>query len=332
MSRTKRRVTAQIRGDEGIKIVKSKLPAHWVVRDITPDYGLDLHIEVFEPEADGAEHADAYGEHIFAQVKTTSSVSSRRLKIRHRGNVAKGPLRYDETSEEEEIEVIRQVLETPELRTVESMGAAIPVLLLIVDESTQEVYFVCLNDYISKVLTPENVRWRSQASSTIRIPEFNRLDYRNSSFAYVRLLARRAKLLSAFLTFGYQRYEYNAALNNADHLQGSTMGALRASDVGDMLQQFFASDLALDIWEMAGPGTWRPLGDVQQDLRQCFAMLQMSADNAPVAFFLSQVWACFSRAENLGRMYEELCREWRLPTALAAMIEAAEAAERPEGK
>ncbi|MGC5660177.1 DUF4365 domain-containing protein [Micromonospora sp. WMMD723] len=330
MSRTKRRVTAHIRDDEGIKIVRSKLPAHWVVREITPDYGLDLHIEVFEPDVDGAEHADAYGEHLFAQVKTTSSVSAKRLKVQHRRNVEKGRLQYDETSEEEEIEVVRQVLETSELRTVESMGSAIPVLLLVVDESAREVYFVCLNDYISKVLTPENARWRSQASSTIRIPAFNRLDYLNSSFSYIRLLARRAKLLSAFLTFGYQRHEYNSAINKAANLQGATMEAVRASDVGDMLQKFFASDLALDIWETAGPGTWRPLVDVHQDLRQCFAMLQMSANHVSAAFFLSQVWTCFSRAENLGRMYEELCREWRLPTALAAMIEAIEAAERPE--
>lgn len=34
-----------------------------------------------------------------------------------------------------------------------------------------------------------------------------------------------------------------------------------------------------------------------------------------------QLIQSFNRAANLGRMYEELCREWRLPTALAVLMD-----------
>ena len=42
MNRTKRRTISHLLGERGVDLVKRKLPAGWVVRELQPDYGLDL--------------------------------------------------------------------------------------------------------------------------------------------------------------------------------------------------------------------------------------------------------------------------------------------------
>jgi len=297
-----------------------------VVREISPDYGLDLHIEVFEPVEEGSESADAYGEHFFAQVKTTISPQRSQVTVRSRQNVAIGPLQYNAETPAKTIEVIRFSIETPELRTIEAMGAAIPVLLLIVDDQTGEVYFICLNDYISKVLNPENPDWRNQASSTIRVPTFNKLDHENPDFSYIRMLAMRAKMMAAFVSFNYQNHQF---VMTRDHLDDEALPPLEhfaSSEVGEMLKSFLRANLALDIWDHPGLGHWHPLIDVQQDMTGCLDALQNPPDISTSRFLL-YAGVTFSRADNLGRMHEEIVREWRMPTALAALIQGAEEAD-----
>lgn len=125
MARTKRRLLAHARGDRGIEIVRGKLPRYWVARELHPDYGLDLHIEVFEPEPATSEvqHADTLGEHFFAQVKTIASLRSIEMPVWGRPNVAKAyPSPAPSASADcETIAVAPCSLDTSELLTVEAI-------------------------------------------------------------------------------------------------------------------------------------------------------------------------------------------------------------------
>ena len=43
---SKKRPVSHITGDKGIDIVKSVLPSEWVIRTLTPDYGIDLLMRI----------------------------------------------------------------------------------------------------------------------------------------------------------------------------------------------------------------------------------------------------------------------------------------------
>lgn len=91
-------------------------------------------------------------------------------------------------------------------------------------------------------------------------------------------------------------------------------------DIITMLEVFLKSNLRLDIWEPSGPAYWSPLGDVQKDFLTLQAALPQFREPHSAERLMAvamQLIRVFNRAANLGRMYEELCREWRLPTALA---------------
>lgn len=81
-------------------------------------------------------------------------------------------------------------------------------MLFAVEESTEGVYYVCLWDYIPKILRPETPNFEDQESVTIRIPAWNVLDVDDPGFGYFRLLGRRAKLYAAFNVFHYQQAEF----------------------------------------------------------------------------------------------------------------------------
>lgn len=150
----KKRPLSHIRGDKGVSILKKCLPVEWVVREYTPDYGIDLCIELF------AQHDDGFitrGEHIFFQVKGTASIEKCTFKIKERIN----------GNQETEIEVVKFVLDTDLLATVETMGSAVPFILAVADENTEDVFFICLNDYLEKLIIPENPDYTQQITKTV---------------------------------------------------------------------------------------------------------------------------------------------------------------------
>ena len=118
--RTKQRHAKHVVGDVGVEIVRRKLPIHWVARPINPDYGLDLHVEIFEPDDDDPTSANTLGEHLYVQVKTAKSVTLEKITVRSRGNVTK----HDpdpKVGDPVEIEVAKFSLDTETLLTVETM-------------------------------------------------------------------------------------------------------------------------------------------------------------------------------------------------------------------
>ena len=315
----------QQQGDSGQDMVVARLPSHWVKRPITPDFGLDLHIEVFDPVKGSPKDAETRGEHFYIQAKSVARTEVKKLKVRSRSNVAKH--RPDPTSGERyEIPVIAFDLEVGELMTVEAMGSAVPALLCVADMSSETVYYLCLNDYISKVLLPNKPLYTNQQSVTVHIPTWNVLDSRHSSFTYIQLLARRPKLYSAFNTFIYQHIELDRAIMNSGSVlfDPETGQAEIASNIVSMLEMFLTSNLRLDVFEAAGAGHWPPLEDLAKrfaELQSQLAKVKAPTNQDTVRAFMKDVAITIAMAANLGRMYEELVREWRLPTVLAALMD-----------
>lgn len=323
----KRRNSTLLQGDVGEKIVADAMPEQWLVRKVDKDFGIDLHVEVFDWVPDDPTAADTLGEHFFVQVKSQATLKTVKHVVRSRGNVAKyvpDPGEGDAV----EFRVVACSLEVGELMTIEAMGNAVPVLLCVAAIDTGDVYYLCLNDYISKVLLPNNPNYAAENQHiTVHLPTWNVLDRDDDSIGYLWLLARRPKFYSAFNTFSYQSHEMDYVHDQLLRLTWAMDedGALPVpDDIITMLEVFLKSNLRLDIWEPNGPAYWSPLGDVQKDFLTLQALLPQfrephSAERLmAVAMQLIQV---FNRAANLGRMYEELCREWRLPTALAVLMD-----------
>lgn len=179
MVRSKRKSESQVIGEEGIRIVKGLLPAHWTPREYRPDFGIDLAIELFEQSGHdrfGRAVYDTLGEHLFLQVKSCEVLRPAQVRIQNRPNVElvdpHTPCEKD--SDKAIVPVFPFQMETPELVTVQRMSAAVPVLLALVDVPAERAYFVCLNDYIDKIILPVCPDYSEQKSKVVYVPECNR--------------------------------------------------------------------------------------------------------------------------------------------------------------
>ena len=160
------------------------MPEEWVIREYTADYGIDLDVELFEKCSEKVYITK--GEHVLFQVKTTNSLNVKTMKILS-----------DDMSNNEfyTFRVAKYSLDTDLLSTVERMGSAVPVLLCLVDNVEREGYFVCLNDYIDKILVPQNPDYHMQESVVINIPIENRI---SDGKRVIEWYGKRAKLYSFF--------------------------------------------------------------------------------------------------------------------------------------
>jgi hypothetical protein len=54
MRRTKSRNEQHLIDDAGVRLLRSRLPPDWVLRDYKPDYGIDFALEIFRaPDGKG---------------------------------------------------------------------------------------------------------------------------------------------------------------------------------------------------------------------------------------------------------------------------------------
>jgi len=177
MANGKVRAQAHITDSKAISFVKSRLPEEWVVRELSPDYGIDLDVEVFQHENG---QVVTLGEHLFFQVKGTEDARYKDVTIKtEKGALTEKHLCFP--------------LDTALLKLVERSGNSTSILLITVDLTLQQAYFVCLNDYIDCVLC-EMPQWREQATKTIYVPCRNHLDQPK----LLRWYGVRGKLLSFF--------------------------------------------------------------------------------------------------------------------------------------
>ena len=165
-------------GAKAVQFIQDKiLPPEWIVRPMSPHYGIDLYVELFDYEN---AKCVTLVEHLFLQVKGTEHPQYGTFEIK-----------------QEKINVIKFQLEVSELNLVERMGSAFPVLLVLVDLVNEVAFQICLNDYIRKILPIQNSEYRQQDTIMINIPVENKLLPDNLDA--LRWYGKRIKIYSMFL-------------------------------------------------------------------------------------------------------------------------------------
>jgi Domain of unknown function (DUF4365) len=321
---TKQMTEQHVIDGEAQDLLRSILPKHWVLREYRPDYGLDFALEVFREIPANEEHEpegrfETLGEHVFFQLKGSRKAKRQDLKVYARGNVEKMAYQEDRANLVGEIETLPYLIETSELLTVQRMGAALPVLLIRADLDKRKCYFVCLNDYIDKILIPQHADYARKASRTIHVPCLNDLTDPQIGITSLRWYAKRAKLFAGFQKFIYQQVELSYVANREEMTQ---------------LAKHFASILVnYDFWDDTPLWAIIPYygAALKRFLTEGFPRLMQvneegveqasDGDNKArqeiMAYFADQdileLWRCLA---ILPRNYEEVCREWFLPTSL----------------
>lgn len=312
MPKVKQRSEQHIIDERGQSLLKSLLPIHWILREYRPDYGLDYALEIFSQPSDG--RYETLGEHIFVQLKSVSSVKVLPLKLHWRVNVEKQPEELRKNEVEGYLETIRFSLETSELMTVERMGVGVPVLLVIADISTSKCYFVCLNDYIDKILIPKHADYTTKGSRTIHIPSMNRI---GSSFGEVALrwYGKRPKLYAAFQRFIFQEAELQYARDTTKFMQMAHYFASRIENYD------FWDDM--EMWDMIGY-YGSALKEFISNGRPNLMKIDIKTleedrddlDDLEKYFFNNDILALWQGLALLSRNYEDIYRECYIPTAL----------------
>lgn len=224
--------------DESIQIIKEKLPPHWVIRPYRPDYGIDLSVEVFKLANDNSNQSEALGEHFFVQVKSVEKMQLHKIKVHPCMNVAKfsREINFEHSKHDPiEIDVLKYSLDTALLSTIQAMGASVVVLLFFVALDVKQVFFLCLNDYIDKILIPDDPLFCNKKSKTIFIPVKNEVINKEKLLVPIRFYAKRAKFYSAFNLFNYQN--------------GALQYCVNPENARSMAIHFIDNLKYLDIWQ-----------------------------------------------------------------------------------
>ena len=316
--------------DQSLQLVRKSLPKEWAIHDYKPDYGIDIVVEIFEYTKDDPGVAETLGELFFVQVKSIQNTKIEKIKVLSRGNIEKGK-RTQREEDVLEIEIIKFNIETNELITVQSMGSGIPVLLFLVSLDLQKVFFVCLNDLIDKVISPEDPGWTDKNSKTISIPVKNEVSNDSLKLVPLCFYAKRTKLYSAFVKFNYQHNELQEYLREIiEEIEGITIQKMsfwqtyretKSHDssvqlVVDLLLHFIGILKKLDVW--IGIGMWAPLLGCYEELIKIENSLRDPAsDKFEIIKYSELIWY---RLRTLTSNYEELCREWFLPTYLSQYL------------
>lgn len=315
----KRRSLNQIKEEISYQVLREKLPESWVIHEYGPDYGIDCVVELFDYIDDHKTMAETLGENFFVQLKASSSIEYSAKRVYPRMNVEKGRLSKDK-NEYVDIEVAKFQLETSELLTVQSMGIAVPVLLILVDTNTRQAFFICLNDYIDKVLIPEDSGYSEKQSKTIYIPLKNEILNCKKNLTALRVYGKRAKMYGAFNKFYYQKNEIESTLNFANFDVSEDTGyKVQMTATFQMITTFVETAIRQDIWH--GHEFWYPISMCFKELNELKLSLEEGIKPEDYQHYIErcyfQVW---QQLANLGNMYEELVREWFLPTFLAQLI------------
>jgi hypothetical protein len=213
------------------------------------------------------------------------------------------------------------------------MGVGVPVLLVIADISDRRCYFVCLNDYIDKILVPKHRHYAQKSSRTIHVPVSNAIQEDRSEHVAIRWYAKRAKLFAAFQRFVYQ----NGVLEN----ETSTQAIVK------LARYFAARILSYDFWDDTEMWSviYRYACAVREFLKSGDATtLRLEPGLTPYeekrikephphqdALDVLRLWELLSL---LPGNYEDVCREWFLPTAIGYLTSYSDSVRRdslPDG-
>ena len=350
MAHKKRRVFQHIMEDNSIDLLKQKLPSEWVLRKYNPDYGIDLSIELFQSVDGGNDKFETLGEFLFAQIKSISSTRIEKKDVYSRMNVEMQELSKSPWGDKSTIEVIKFQIDTNELLTVQAVGNGIPVLLIVICLDLQKAYFVCLNDYIVKIIVHENPEFYNQESLTIYIPTNNEILNEHDFLVPLQFYAKRPKLYAAFSRFVYQQHELQNLFivdpkSEEDNFYFPLENLITILHFISIIKRY-------DFWHEIS--MWKIIeeiyfeiclvekiinkrltglkltetdfqgidkldlskldeieGDIQIDSSFKDEMIEFMFGNA-----INRTW---DRLVNLNNLFEEICREWCLPTFLSRL-------------
>jgi hypothetical protein len=295
--------------EKSFKIVRALLPAEWVIHEYRPDYGIDFSIEPFE--SIDVDTTETLGEHLFVQLKSVNKLETRKVEVFPRYNVEKRPLNVElrhASAQPKEITVIPFRIDTNDLVTVQAMGAAATVLLILAALDVNRVFFICLNDLIDKIVVPENPLFAERDSQQVLIPVWNELTCNPESLIPLRLFSKRAKFYTAISKFAYQYHELACA-------GIETVGDESSDFAYAMSVRHFLRILrALSIWDA---GEYMPLvAHYKAQLDRLEAVLE-GRENTLIGLRAEadQLWQGLNA---LGRTFEEISRERFLPTYWAS--------------
>jgi hypothetical protein len=318
MTRKKQRVLQHMMEDESYEIIKSQIPRHWVIREFNrPDYGIDLVIELFEKIDDNV--AETLGEFIYVQVKSVKELEAKQETLYEVGNVAKG-LWTENRKSHTSLEVIKYPFDTNSIFTIQSLGGSVPVLLFVVDIRSKEVYFICVNDYIDKIILPQKSDYTDQGSLTITIPTLNKLSNIEIANNALKFYGKRAKLLAAFSKFSFQKNEIKHIFGYKDYPIWTYRDEIEKdktyepNEIKTQLLYFISQIDSLDIWQHS---EWQVLPQAKEDLETVKKLLD--ADEVDWMYVKDRVIVLWHQLTNLGTMYEDICREWFLPKIISLM-------------
>ncbi|WP_299158318.1 DUF4365 domain-containing protein [uncultured Tenacibaculum sp.] len=317
--RPKRKSTSHITEKVSLKIINEILPEYWTIREYKPDYGIDLSIELFEKN-DSEEKLvfDTLGEHLFIQVKGTDTVDIANIKIKERKNIENTPL--NESGVEKQIEVVKFVIDTNELFTIHRMGNTIPVILFVVNNQNKNIYFLCLNDYIDKVILAKEPDFfsKEQENKTIYIPTSNLITKNSNTLSPIYFYAKRPKFYSFFNKIGYQNNELNYCSEKI---------------LIERCKYYISILLRFDVWE----NNYWPIID---HFKQMLIKIK-ETDEIPIGYVegfvpdnkekeweygpngnlytqkevlnFQHIHSLWNQMDNMKNVYETMCREWFLP-------------------
>jgi hypothetical protein len=302
MVKAKQRPGVHLIDQEGEQLLRSKLPKHWVMREYRPDYGIDFTVEVFKSVENTFE---TLGEHFFIQLKSIAAPKVKQLKIFGRKNVEKNYEKLILTEKIADIEIYSFSLETSELVTVERMGIAVPMLLVIADLTTQRCFFICLNDYIDKILIPRYKNYYVPKSRTIHIPLSNEIgtDY---GLVALRWYAKRPKLIAAF-----QRFTYQYSQLQFEEKDWRGLAEVFAAKIANY---DFWNDTPIKLIEENGVRLQHFIKTGKSGLFSELALTSLyGADRLDIL-------ALWKHLSDLPNIYEDILREYFLPTALGCAL------------
>jgi len=318
MVKKKQRVLQHLMEDESYEIIKSQIPKHWVIREFNrPDYGIDLVIELFELVGDDI--AETLGEFIYVQVKSVKELQIKQDIIYEVGNVAKGIWKENKKSYTK-LEVVKYPFDTTSIFTIQSLGGSVPVLLFVVDLKNKETYFICVNDYIDKIIIPKNPKYTEKGSFTFTIPTLNKLTNIEIANNALKFYGKRSKLLAAFSKFSFQKNEIMHTFGYKDYPIWIYRNEIekdkkyQPDEIRTLILYFISQIEDLDIWLH---NEWQVLPQVKVNLMQVKTLLEN--DKVDFNIIKDKVIILWHQLTSLGTMYEDVCREWFLPKMISLM-------------
>lgn len=295
--------------EKSFSIVKNLLPPAWVIHEYRPDYGIDFSIEPFEPV--NGDVSETLGEHLFVQLKSVQSLATKSISVVPRYNVEKRPLKQENAAAQNKestiaIDVIPFKIDTNDLVTVQAMGAAATVLLVLVALDCDRVFFVCLNDLVDKIVEPEDPEFRKKGTKQVMIPLRNEITNNAESLVPLRLFSKRAKFYTAISKFAYQTHELSYATES--------VGLESHQDAyKNTLRHFIAVLRALTIWDASEH--WPLVEHYRAQLGRLEAILDGREQTTIGIQAEAEIF--WQGLNALGRTFEEVSREWFLPTYLS---------------